>query len=251
MFRFHAFGKGNIVHLLSIFSLLLITNSHTLVSSKPVEHMAKVNPKSLSYTVSKFNTQSPKTIDKSDVNIDKLFKELIILNSSSGYSMVHWFPYELLTSLETDQEYSTYVKKVMSKYTVFFVFTDEDKPKKTDLWIQQNCRLVVNQSDKTAPTPMKYVSPAAREIISEYTIGLLENTGNAGKKMKVVVFQTPTHIDPSHVGTVQLLIKDSSANFSLPVKSLAPKVTCVSCSFVLDSAWQYCPKCSKFIDKKK
>jgi hypothetical protein len=239
------------VHLLSMFAFMFFTNSQPLVSCNVHKRLITSDLKSSSDLVSTFNTQSTKSSIKSDVSIDKLFKDLIVISDTAVYSIVHWFPYELITYLETDKEYISFIKKTMSKYSVFFVITDSEKPTATDLWIQQNCRLVVNDGKKLAPIPMKSVSSGAREIIEDYKQGLIENTGKAGRTMKVVVFQVPTSIDPTQVGSVQLIVRDSSAKFSLPIKSLSPPMTCASCSFVLDSAWQYCPKCSKFIEKKK
>lgn len=239
------------MHLLSTTTFILLTSLQLMVSSKVHPHL-----KASSIGVSTYRSETEKNIDKSDVNLGAVVKDLLMLSDGAEYPMVHWLPYEYLAALGSDKEYVAYLKKYLSPYIVVFVMTDPDKPKKSDNWIVSHCRLQLATGEKLLPVTFNSLSFETKDIINDYKVSFKEYSGKSVKNTYVVVFKgMPTsgvrYVDPVKSGSFQILLDQSSIKFNTPIKSLAPKVTCVSCSFVLDSEWQYCPKCSKFIEKKK
>lgn len=239
------------MHLLSTTTFILLTSLQLMVSSK-------VHPelKASSIGVSTYRSEIEKTIDKSDVNPGAAIKDLLMLSDRAEYPMVHWLPYEYLAAFESDKDYIGYLKKSLSQYIIVFVMTDPDKPKKSDNWILSHCRLQLATGEKLVPVTFNSLPIDTKNIINDYKVTMKEYSGKSFKNSHVVVFAgRPTsgvrYVDPVKSGSFQILLDQSSIKFNTPIKSLAPKVTCVSCSFVLDSEWQYCPKCSKFIEKKK
>ena len=239
------------MHLLSMMTFILLTSLQIVVSSKVQPHL---NASTLG--VSNYVSQTQKGNDKPSVNIDAVVKDLYFISESSGYLMVHWLPYEYLAALDPDKEYSAHLKKYLSPYIVAYVITDPEEPKKSEKWIMGHCRLQLATGEKLIPLSLTTLPVETMEIVNVYKNDFKEYSGKLAKNINVVVFKGLTStglriVDPMTAGSFTILVDKSSVRFTAPVKSLAPKVKCASCSFVLDAAWQYCPKCSKFIEKKK
>jgi hypothetical protein len=241
--------------LISILSICSLMNVNVFVNKldSPSMFLPAVTP-----TIKRVAEQNATTkqTPQQKPSFDAVWKELGILNEGPDFNYAVWIPSEFFTLLEPDKDFASYVKDALGEYSVFLIFTNIDKPKKSDEWVVAKCRLLLDTNEKLVPISYKSIPQSTKEFIDEFVGGITEYIGKYGTKLKVVLFRAKSkdgtrYLDPLKAGSFRLLVNQSSVKFNTPIKSLSPLKTCVSCSFVLDSAWQYCPKCSKFIEKKK